>query len=243
MEDVILTPKSLEDYNERFVKILPDFNILDEFFSNVINLIDPAGNSNVLTSIKQNLDKVSFESTEQIEILYADFIGFTNSVIGFMNVIENTPDTDKRVKLLNDIFEKFSSIYKNDYPKICSIVLETGNFLMSQVWDIYQLPQQTTIQKIKLAAENKLGKQITDVFFYFIAQLKEAEDSEEVDFVGLQNLFFFIVTLCSLLNMHRKLEISKKMDDYNSMNIVNRNDPCPCGSGKKYKKCCMLKIK
>jgi len=22
---------------------------------------------------------------------------------------------------------------------------------------------------------------------------------------------------------------------------VNRNDPCPCGSGKKYKKCCMNK--
>ncbi|MEC4051728.1 SEC-C metal-binding domain-containing protein [Myroides odoratimimus] len=21
---------------------------------------------------------------------------------------------------------------------------------------------------------------------------------------------------------------------------VNRNDPCPCGSGKKYKKCCLL---
>jgi preprotein translocase subunit SecA len=22
---------------------------------------------------------------------------------------------------------------------------------------------------------------------------------------------------------------------------VGRNDPCPCGSGKKYKKCCLLK--
>jgi uncharacterized protein YecA (UPF0149 family) len=22
---------------------------------------------------------------------------------------------------------------------------------------------------------------------------------------------------------------------------AGRNDPCPCGSGKKYKKCCMLK--
>ncbi|MDI6731986.1 MAG: SEC-C metal-binding domain-containing protein, partial [Candidatus Margulisbacteria bacterium] len=22
---------------------------------------------------------------------------------------------------------------------------------------------------------------------------------------------------------------------------LSRNDPCPCGSGKKYKKCCMLK--
>lgn len=243
MKDVILTPKSLEDYNKSFIKILPDFNILDEFFSNVINLIDPAGNSTALTSIKQNLDKVSFESTEQIEILYSDFIGFTNSVIGLIEVIENTPDTDKRVKLLNDIFEKFIAIYKNDYPKICSIVLENGNFLMSQVWDIYQLPQQTSIQKIKLAAEKKLGKQITDVFFYFVAQLKETEDAEEVDFLRLQNLFFFLVTLCSILDMHRKLELSKKNDDYNSMKIVNRNDPCPCGSGKKYKKCCMLKIK
>jgi hypothetical protein len=25
------------------------------------------------------------------------------------------------------------------------------------------------------------------------------------------------------------------------MNKINRNDPCPCGSGKKYKKCCELK--
>ncbi len=25
------------------------------------------------------------------------------------------------------------------------------------------------------------------------------------------------------------------------MNKPSRNDPCPCGSGKKYKKCCELK--
>lgn len=24
---------------------------------------------------------------------------------------------------------------------------------------------------------------------------------------------------------------------------IGRNDPCPCGSGKKYKSCCMLKEK
>ncbi|HAO21754.1 MAG: hypothetical protein BWK80_28225 [Desulfobacteraceae bacterium IS3] len=22
---------------------------------------------------------------------------------------------------------------------------------------------------------------------------------------------------------------------------IGRNDPCPCGSGKKYKKCCLMK--
>ena len=23
--------------------------------------------------------------------------------------------------------------------------------------------------------------------------------------------------------------------------VVGRNDPCPCGSGRKYKRCCMLR--
>jgi hypothetical protein len=27
------------------------------------------------------------------------------------------------------------------------------------------------------------------------------------------------------------------------MDKVGRNDPCPCGSGKKYKKCCEEKVK
>jgi hypothetical protein len=27
------------------------------------------------------------------------------------------------------------------------------------------------------------------------------------------------------------------------MSTVGRNDPCPCGSGKKYKKCCLAKEK
>ncbi len=26
-----------------------------------------------------------------------------------------------------------------------------------------------------------------------------------------------------------------------NFNNIGRNDPCPCGSGKKYKKCCYLK--
>nr|WP_279600031.1 SEC-C metal-binding domain-containing protein [Bacillus sp. B19-2] len=27
--------------------------------------------------------------------------------------------------------------------------------------------------------------------------------------------------------------------DFKSRKAIGRNDPCPCGSGKKYKKCCL----
>ena len=35
----------------------------------------------------------------------------------------------------------------------------------------------------------------------------------------------------------------KKQPVRNAANKVGPNDPCPCGSGKKYKKCCMQKDK
>ena len=47
-----------------------------------------------------------------------------------------------------------------------------------------------------------------------------------------------------ILTVQRRKEIKK---DYNRSRIVvndkkiGRNEPCPCGSGKKYKKCCLNK--
>ena len=48
----------------------------------------------------------------------------------------------------------------------------------------------------------------------------------------------------TLLSKDKRREIKKAYRD--SVVVVKkekigRNDPCPCGSGKKYKKCCMLK--
>jgi preprotein translocase subunit SecA len=42
-------------------------------------------------------------------------------------------------------------------------------------------------------------------------------------------------------NMPKKSKISNKVSSENVGKKIGRNDPCPCGSGKKYKKCCMLK--
>ncbi|MBU5315172.1 SEC-C domain-containing protein [Clostridium bornimense] len=38
-----------------------------------------------------------------------------------------------------------------------------------------------------------------------------------------------------------ELRKSEKLEPFNPKVIVGRNEPCPCGSGKKYKKCCLGK--
>ena len=47
----------------------------------------------------------------------------------------------------------------------------------------------------------------------------------------------------TVLTPERRAEIGKqyRIDHTAVSNKVGRNDPCPCGSGKKYKKCCGLK--
>jgi preprotein translocase subunit SecA len=37
------------------------------------------------------------------------------------------------------------------------------------------------------------------------------------------------------------LENTKPVEPIKAEDEPGRNDPCPCGSGKKYKKCCALK--
>jgi len=39
------------------------------------------------------------------------------------------------------------------------------------------------------------------------------------------------------------IEKTKKVDPIRASREVGRNDPCPCGSGKKFKKCCGKKVR
>ena len=45
----------------------------------------------------------------------------------------------------------------------------------------------------------------------------------------------------AIFSEEKRKEIAKNYKDSKTVrneNKVGRNDPCPCGSGKKYKKCC-----
>lgn len=41
------------------------------------------------------------------------------------------------------------------------------------------------------------------------------------------------------LSAEGKADMKDAEDARRSFNSIGRNDPCTCGSGKKYKKCCM----
>lgn len=83
--------------------------------------------------------------------------------------------------------------------------------------------------------------------------LKKVTEDSEVSFdINYEKLFFnmlkadadYLYTLEEWLNVFDEDKLASIVKDYKRSKIVHvekkpgRNDPCPCGSGKKYKNCC-----
>ncbi len=82
--------------------------------------------------------------------------------------------------------------------------------------------------------------------------LENLEDSSELDIeIDYEKLYFNMLDAKAewlynlpewenILSADKRMEITKEFRVANMAisNKIGRNDPCPCGSGKKYKKCC-----
>jgi len=85
------------------------------------------------------------------------------------------------------------------------------------------------------------------------SELEAVESTTELSFdINLEKLYFnmleakaeYLFTLPQwegIFSQEKRKEIEKQQKESKIVrndNKVGRNDPCPCGSGKKYKKCC-----
>ena len=78
----------------------------------------------------------------------------------------------------------------------------------------------------------------------FISLLDMRNDLEQKEEHDDQALYVTAVLLTVNLSMFNKIRKERfKLEQKQTRKKIKRNDPCPCGSGKKYKKCCLNKTK
>lgn len=99
----------------------------------------------------------------------------------------------------------------------------------------------------------------------FIVKIMSSVKIDVKDFINVENLNIDNIDQANeylqlIMNLHNniphyalcgyspnelmkiKLEEMKKQEENNKKNKIGRNDLCPCGSGKKYKQCCLNKV-
>lgn len=107
-----------------------------------------------------------------------------------------------------------------------------------------------TIQMVEVSKEMKLGAEAGSFSIdYLKNEWISKDNSLKVPLARIKadalssNPDFCRIFQKRHLWLHHTYSICKrqmlKQDDTDHLKSVGRNDPCPCGSGKKYKKCCM----
>lgn len=156
----------------------------------------------------------------------------------WMNKIEENQGTGT----YNNFFKSYLSLEKGAYE------------------EILKNEQKTLTGMVKDLAETFSMDAVTFMGFLdgINTSLKEELDLEELDEnsiievnIDYEKLYYnmmkvkadWLYTLPEwdkLLSDEKKKEIRLKLheDSHITVEKIGRNDPCPCGSGKKYKKCC-----
>jgi len=134
-------------------------------------------------------------------------------------------------------------------------VVDSVYYLYESVAEMYDIDLISNLENSRDEMLKAFGsEEITNMFSFMIMIAYEIEDSESTDEGELQRLVELMLSFGIAMNKIRKQRYNERQNknalqnsfgglanqpDYN----VGRNDPCPCGSGKKYKKCCLNKQK
>ena len=161
---------------------------------------------------------------------------------------ENVKDQTSYTQYINAYY----SMEKDAYDKILSAYPDNKEF--------------TSGKASELASKLGFNKDTMDIFVGFLDGIKTSlknefdvesvDDDTQIDLdIDYEKLYYnmrdakasWLFKLNSWKNVLDENQTAQIAREYREANIahsnkVGRNDPCPCGSGKKYKNCCGKKV-
>lgn len=174
----------------------------------------------------------------------ADADNCLNWIVNVYNGIHSFLDVEKVGKDYSDLILTLSSnitqtVYQQKKKDGVMALLNHISHLLQLLDKGYHaelLKYPTQLDQVKNAAE--LLNTLQVVTDHIIEKLSEKGAKSTVYLEQIANVFSRMLFLVSLVDYFRKAKQIRKSKQVTAIKKVGRNDPCPCESGKKYKKCC-----
>lgn len=148
------------------------------------------------------------------------------------------------VKERNYIFlkEEYEKLYPNDdFESLSSRIIRHLEEMLNPTWDL-----EDEDDLIDFAAHLALAKSPVDIIKQLVEEY-EPESSKDFEELAAFVMAMWNETPRPELGFKSPSEVDSAGRgrivpiDFVNRRKAGRNDPCPCGSGKKYKKCCLAK--
>lgn len=236
---------------KRIEKILAKMNApmgAFELFFTLLGFIATEERFQPADIVKTLLQNAKFHSDDEARQSMDEIFSFSNDVVFTLSQLEEGAFTNKDVKALSKNLCKtladkltIETLREKYVPSIMGALYES---LESKGYNLDDFNKLIESIKQEYGAFERLVDGIADMVSMFsLCNIKEfskilSDDGETLD--GFLEYFTEnAIRTYAILDMIRRAEYTQEQN----LQEVKRNDPCPCGSGKKYKKCCMNKSK
>jgi len=235
---------------EKLLKELSDdkIKVFDEIIEMTISLLKVEVSANHDELMKRVTKNIQFNSIESVQEFLNSYFNLQNGIIKkfeSFNEIERDKEFYKKIyKFTKDIL---ATIPKKE---LHAVLLEAMIKVYSSVLDTYNIDFSEDMEKTTKSIEDTFDDKDLAVLFFstsaVIGFLKEDNSIGFDEIVKLSSTFFIFCAAMNDIRKNNYLKLQEHKKQYgepaNTLNYnVGRNDPCPCGSGKKFKKCCLLK--
>ena len=220
----------------------------DEITDIVISMMKIETNANFNELIKRVSDNAKFESNQEIQKFLDGYFEFHNILIAefeAMEILEDSVFDEKIVKFTKNLL---TTIPKEKLQETMAEFIEE---IINSVMDEYPIAEIMSSDNANEELTRIFGNENIALLFMTVVMImgEMKEDNLEYEMIieMTSSIFVFCMAMNSLRKENLQNSIQNQTTTQNSANSTNynvgRNDPCPCGSGRKYKKCCLNKDK
>ena len=236
----IINPAKLKSICKSISETGLKIDFFDEFYK-ILFTIACTEKGSPMPRISSLLENHEILSAKEVKIFADAYILFHNSAVKLLDNFPEVFKSNHKTDYFNNLFSAFKEISPSS--DFAAVMQEASFSLIAFILDIAGLDMRKKGFKIEHIGE-ALDEEFQDIFrqlsLISISINKNKDDNEVLieAFTGLLSAVFFF-------NEDRKLDINPdealSSEPYRKNESAGRNDPCPCGSGKKYKKCCLIK--
>lgn len=248
-----LDAKSLKRFGRELRKLGYSYNLLEEFFDNIDSIIFQSKRHRFKELLNELIEEIDFDSNEDVEKFASKYIEFHNSVAAFLEQIENNFENIDEMDVIFELSEALMDESPEDKKALKEIITDECSYFFITAIKEYGF-DITRMSGVAAWIEKKFGDITANILLELVNTAGKLKDMENPPYKELKEALWLICTFAIRFNMIRKgyLKIAHSVpkesnDEQPSLfdalyENAGRNDPCPCGSGKKYKKCCMERI-
>ena len=237
----ILTERSIKKY-QKVLKNIIDIPLLEIFLEIGIELIElHPEDMYIHFLIEMMQEQHVLDSAEEANMKFRQVQNFYNDVIATYDDNDMFEGDIKEPLAIEDVVMTLMSFQSDE--QIHTILLDILTNAVETVADeygffdaLYEMKDEAL--KSYLEKEVFLGIEALYVNFISLFDMRNSlRQTEEYD-----GQVLYMTAIMTTVNLFMFNEIRKKrfmLEQEKGKVKIKRNDPCPCGSGKKYKKCCL----